>query len=136
MWFLVDLSSNEKASSEFFSQSNLAQIMKILPQTLNKALKEGRNKFRFRNRYVRVEQRKVSRFALFEFPETMRQEASSPIETFETAIEVAKWLNVTRQAVYAALNRGTENKIKNKAGKYFFLKKLNEKETPPTQTKV
>ena len=60
----------------------------------------------------------IPHFAIFDFPPS-----ENPIETFEWVSEVAKWLKVPNQTVYAAVKRGDETKVKNKEG-VFWLKKL------------
>ena len=64
-------------------------------------------------------QQTIPQFAVFDFPPS-----ENPIETFELVSEVAKWLQVPNQTVYAAVKRGNETKVKNKEGKVFLLKKL------------
>ena len=76
-------------------------------------------------------QQTIPQFAVFDFPPS-----ENPIETFELVSEVAKWLQVPNQTVYAAVKRGDETKgtggkgrrtgsrVKNKEGKVFLLKKL------------
>ena len=121
MWFLRDAVSGEKVSQDFSSQTKLARFMQILPQTFHKAIKEGRNGFKFHERKVKVVQEKVPHWALFGF-----SSSEKPIETFETVSDLAKWLQVTNQAVYAAMNRGLEPQIKNKDGTVFWLRKFQE----------
>ena len=51
MWVLKKLNQEQElASGKFSSQSKLAEFMGIHSQTLNKALKEGRNSFQFRGK--------------------------------------------------------------------------------------
>ena len=64
-------------------------------------------------------QQTIPHFAVFDFPPS-----ENPIETFEMVSEVAKWLQVPNQTVYAAVKRGDETKVKNKEGAVFWLKKL------------
>ena len=118
MWFLRD-ASGEKVSEFFSSQTKLAMHMQINPQTLQRAIKKGRNVFQFRGQEVRVVQETIPQFAVFDFPPS-----ENPIETFELISEVAKWLKVPTQTVYAAVKRGNETKVKNKEG-IFWLKKLS-----------
>ena len=122
MWFLRDIGSGEKVSPDFSSQAKLARFMQILPQTLHKAIQEKRNIFKFRERNVRVVQEKILHWTL--------SKGTGPsetlIETFETVSDLAKWLKVTTQAVYAAINRGLKHQIKNKEGTVFWLRKFQE----------
>ena len=79
--------------------------------------------FPFRGRQVRVVEQKVARFSVYETPN------GPPLESFETESEMAQWLGVTRQAVYAAFNRFcdlNERKIK-KDGKAYFVKRVFDK---------
>ena len=137
MWFLRDIGSGENVSPDFSSQAKLARFMQILPQTLHKAIQEGRNIFKFRERNVRVGQEKIPQWALYSSSGTERASggpkgtfgpSETPIETFETMLDLAKWLKVTKQAVYAAINRGLEPQIKNKEGTVFLLRKFEEGE--------
>ena len=117
MWFLRD-ESGEKVSEFFPSQAKLAVHMQMTPQTLQRAIKKGKNVFQFRGQKVKVVQETIPQFAIFDFPPS-----ENPIETFEWVSEVAKWLKVPNQTVYAAVKRGNETKVKNKEG-VFWLKKL------------
>ena len=127
MWFLRDVVSGEKVSPDFSSQVKLARFMQILPQTFYKAIKEGRNIFKFRERNVKVVQERIPHWALFDLSSRGTFGPSeTPIETFETVPDLAKWLKVTKQAVYAAMNRGLEPQIKNKEGTVFWLRKFQE----------
>ena len=92
--------------------------MQMTPQTLQRAIKKGRNVFQFCGQEVRVVQETIPQFAIFDFPPR-----ENPIETFELVSEVAKWLKVPNQTVYAAVKRGDETKVKNKEG-VFWLKRL------------
>ena len=118
MWFLRD-ESGEKVSEFFPSQAKLAVHMQMTPQTLQRAIKKGRNVFPFCGQEVRVVQETIPQFAVFDFPPR-----ENPIETFKLVSEVAKWLKVPNQTVYAAVKRGDETKVKNKEG-VFWLKKLS-----------
>ena len=118
MWFLRD-ESGEKVSEFFPSQAKLAMHMQMTPQTLQRAIKKGKNVFQFLGQEVRVVQETIPHFAIFDFPPS-----ENPIETFEWISEVAKWLKVPNQTVYAAVKRGDETKVKNKEGTVFWLKKL------------
>ena len=120
MWFLVD-ASGEKVSEVFPSQAKLAVHMQMTPQTLQRAIKKGKNVFQFRGQEARVVQQTIPQFAVFDFPPSER--SGNPIETFELVSEVAKWLKVPNQTVYAAVKRGNETKVK-KEGTVFWLKKL------------
>ena len=93
--------------------------MQMTPQTLQRAIKKGKNVFQFLGQEVRVVQETIPHFAIFDFPPS-----ENPIETFEWISEVAKWLKVPNQTVYAAVKRGDETKVKNKEGTVFWLKKL------------
>ena len=117
MWFLRD-ESGEKVSEFFPSQAKLAVHMQMTPQTLQRAIKKGKNVFQFLGQEVRVVQETIPHFAIFDFPPS-----ENPIETFEWISEEAKWLKVPNQTVYAAVKRGDETKVKNKEG-VFWLKKL------------
>ena len=117
MWFLRD-ESGEKVSEFFPSQAKLAMHMQMTPQTLQRAIRKGKNVFQFLGQEVRVVQETIPHFAIFDFPPS-----ENPIETFEWISEVAKWLKVPNQTVYAAVKRGDETKVKNKEG-VFWLKKL------------
>ena len=117
MWFLRD-ESGEKVSEFFPSQAKLAVHMQMTPQTLQRAIKKGKNVFQFHGQEVRVVQETIPQFAVFDFPPS-----ENPIETFEWVSEVAKWLKVPNQTLYAAVKRGDETKVKNKEG-VFWLKKL------------
>ena len=121
MWFLRD-ESGEKVSEFFPSQAKLAVHMQMTPQTLQRAIKKGKNVFQFHGQEVKVVQQTIPQFAVFDFPPS-----ENPIETFELVCEVAKWLKVPNQTVYAAVKRGDETKVKNKEGTVFWLKKLKEK---------
>ena len=121
MWFLRD-ESGEKVSDFFPSQAKLAVHMQMTPQTLQRAIKKGKNVFQFRGQEVKVVQETIPQFAVFDFPPSER--SGNPIETFEMVSEVAKWLKVPNQTVYAAVKRGDETKVKNKEGAVFWLKRL------------
>ena len=128
MWFLRD-ESGEKVSEFFPSQAKLAVHMQMTPQTLQRAIRKGKNVFQFHGQEVKVIQETIPHFAIFDFPPS-----ENPIETFEWVSEVAKWLKVPNQTVYAAVKRGDETKVKNKEG-VFWLKKLevtlSPQEVPP-----
>ena len=129
MWFLRD-ESGEKVSEFFPSQAKLAVHMQMTPQTLQRAIKKGKNVFQFLGQEVRVVQETIPHFAIFDFPPS-----ENPIETFEWISEVAKWLKVPNQTVYAAVKRGDETKVKNKEGTVFWLKKLEEESLPVSSPK-
>ena len=129
MWFLRD-ASGEKVSEFFPSQAKLAVHMQMTPQTLQRAIRKGKNVFQFRGQEVKVVQQTIPHFAFFDFPPS-----GNPIETFEWVSEVAKWLKVPNQTVYAAAKRGDETKVKNKEGAVFWLKKL-EVTLPPVSSPV
>ena len=128
MWFSRD-ESGEKVSEFFPSQAKLAVHMQMNPQTLQRAIRKGKNVFQFLGQEVRVVQEIIPHFAIFDFPPS-----ENPIQTFEWISEVAKWLKVPNQTVYAAVKRGDETKVKNKEG-VFWLKKLevtlSPREVPP-----
>ena len=123
MWFLRD-ESGEKVSEFFPSQAKLAVHMQMTPQTLQRAIKKGRNVFQLRGQKVKAVQETIPQFAIFDFPPS-----ENPIETFELVSEVAKWLKVPNQTVYAAVKRGDETKVKNKEG-VFWLKRLETEPLP------
>ena len=125
MWFLK-AASGEKISEFFPSQAKLAVHMQMTPQSLQKAIRKGKNVFQFHGQEVRVVQQKIPQFAVFDFPPS-----ENPLETFELVSEVAKWLKVPVQTVYAAIQRGQETKVKNKEGGVFWLKKLEKEVAAP-----
>ena len=124
MWFLRD-ASGDKVSEFFPSQAKLAVHMQMAPQTLQKAVRKGKNVFQFHGQEVRVVQQTIPQFAVFDFPPS-----ENPIVTFEWIAEAANWLKVPAQTVYAAIKRGKETKVKNKEGGVFWLKKLEEVAPP------
>ena len=124
MWFLRD-ASGDKVSEFFPSQAKLAVYMQMAPQTLQKAVRKGKNVFQFHGQEVRVVQQTIPQFAVFDFPPS-----ENPLETFEWVAEAANWLKVPAQTVYAAIKRGKETKVKNKEGGVFWLKKLEEVAPP------
>ena len=124
MWFLRD-ASGDKVSEFFPSQAKLAVHMQMAPQTLQKAVRKGKNVFQFHGQEVRVVQQTIPQFAVFDFPPS-----ENPIVTFEWIAETANWLKVPAQTVYAAVKRGKETKVKNKEGGVFWLKKLEEVAPP------
>ena len=124
MWFLRD-ASGDKVSEFFPSQAKLAVHMQMTPQTLQKAVRKGKNVFQFHGQEVRVVQQTIPQFAVFDFPPS-----ENPLETFEWIAEAANWLKVPAQTVYAAIKRGKETKVKNKEGGVFWLKKLEEVAPP------
>ena len=125
MWFLRD-ASGDKVSEFFPSQAKLAVHMQMAPQTLQKAVRKGKNVFQFHGQEVRVVQQTIPQFAVFDFPPS-----ENPIVTFEWVAEAANWLKVPAQTVYAAVKRGKETKVKNKEGGVFWLKKLEEERVAP-----
>ena len=124
MWFLRD-ASGDKVSEFFPSQAKLAVYMQMAPQSLQKAVRKGKNVFQFHGQEVRVVQQRIPQFAVFDFPPS-----ENPLETFEWIAEAANWLKVPAQTVYAAIKRGKETKVKNKEGGVFWLKKLEEVAPP------
>ena len=124
MWFLRD-ASGDKVSEFFPSQAKLAVYMQMAPQSLQKAVRKGKNVFQFHGQEVRVVQQTIPQFAVFDFPPS-----ENPLETFEWVAEAANWLKVPAQTVYAAVKRGKETKVKNKEGGVFWLKKLEEVAPP------
>ena len=124
MWFLRD-ASGDKVSEFFPSQAKLAVHMQMAPQSLQKAVRKGKNVFQFHGQEVRVVQQRIPQFAVFDFPPS-----ENPIVTFEWIAEAANWLKVPAQTVYAAIKRGKETKVKNKEGGVFWLKKLEEVAPP------
>ena len=129
MWFLRD-ASGDKVSEFFPSQAKLAVHMQMTPQTLQKAVRKGKNVFQFHGQEVRVVQQTIPQFAVFDFPPSEGQSPKNPLETFEWVAEAANWLKVPAQTVYAAIKRGKETKVKNKEGGVFWLKKLEEVAPP------
>ena len=124
MWFLRD-ASGDKVSEFFPSQAKLAVHMQMTPQSLQKAVRKGKNVFQFHGQEVKVVQQTIPQFAVFDFPPS-----ENPIVTFEWIAEAANWLKVPAQTVYAAIKRGKETKVKNKEGGVFWLKKLEEVAPP------
>ena len=68
MWVLIDNTSRERVSERFSSQAALARFMKLSPQTLNKAVKEGRTVFSFEGRDVQVVKQVFARFEVRDSP--------------------------------------------------------------------
>ena len=132
MWFLRD-ASGDKVSEFFPSQAKLAVYMQMAPQTLQKAVRKGKNVFQFHGQEVRVVQQRIPQFAVFDFPPSEGQSLKNPLETFEWVSEAANWLKVPAQTVYAAVKRGKETKVKNKEGGVFWLKKLEEERVDPEE---
>ena len=130
MWFLRD-ASGDKVSEFFPSQAKLAVHMQMTPQSLQKAVRKGKNVFQFHGQEVRVVQQTIPQFAVFDFPPSEGQSLKNPLETFEWVAEAANWLKVPAQTVYAAVKRGKETKVKNKEGGVFWLKKLEEERVAP-----
>ena len=130
MWFLRD-ASGDKISEFFPSQAKLAVHMQMTPQSLQKAVRKGKNVFQFHGQEVRVVQQRIPQFAVFDFPPSEGQSLKNPLETFEWVSEAANWLKVPAQTVYAAVKRGKETKVKNKEGGVFWLKKLEEEPVAP-----
>ena len=130
MWFLRD-ASGDKISEFFPSQAKLAVHMQMTPQSLQKAVRKGKNVFQFHGQEVRVAQQTIPQFAVFDFPPSEGQSLKNPLETFEWVAEAANWLKVPAQTVYAAVKRGKETKVKNKEGGVFWLKKLEEERVAP-----
>ena len=130
MWFLKD-ASGDKVSEFFPSQAKLAVHMQMTPQSLQKAVRKGKNVFQFHGQEVRVVQQTIPQFAVFDFPPSEGRSPKNPLETFEWVAEAANWLKVPAQTVYAAIKRGKETKVKNKEGGVFWLKKLEEERAAP-----
>ena len=120
-----------KSASFFPSQAKLAVHMQMTPQSLQKAVRKGKNVFQFHGQEVRVAQQTIPQFAVFDFPPSEGQSLKNPLETFEWVAEAANWLKVPAQTVYAAVKRGKETKVKNKEGGVFWLKKLEEERVAP-----
>ena len=99
MWVLIDNTSKERVSGRFSSQAALARFMKISPQTLNKAVKEGRTVFPFEGRDVQVVQQVFNRFEVRDSPR------GKVVGRFATQADLAKSMGVSRQAVSAACAR-------------------------------
>ena len=99
MWVLIDNTSKERVSERFSSQAALARFMKISPQSLNKAVKEGRTVFPFDGRDVQVVQQVFTRFEVRDSPR------GNVLGRFATQADLARSLDVSRQAVSAACAR-------------------------------
>ena len=99
MWVLIDNTSKERVSERFSSQAALARFMKLSPQTLNKAVKEGRTVFSFEGRDVQVVKQVFARFEVRDSPR------GSVLGRFATQADLANSIGVSRQAVSAACAR-------------------------------
>ena len=99
MWVLIDNTSKERVSKRFSSQAALAKFMKLSPQALNKAVKEGRTVFSFEGRDVQVVKQVFARFEIRDSPR------GKVLGRFATQADLAKSIGVSRQAVSAACAR-------------------------------
>ena len=124
MWVLRNIITNEIVGGEFSSQAKLAQLMGMNPRTLSKAVKEGRNTFKFRGKKVCVFQ--LPRFSVHD-------SSGAPLKFFEKETQVAEWVGVSRQTIYSAFKFQTEKTFK-KDGKEWIVKRIcqesPEKEIP------
>ena len=119
MWFLRNVVTKELICEGFSSQAKLAQFMGMNPRTLCKAVKEGRNTFKFRGKQVCVLQKEVTRFSV--------QESSDdpPLKFFEKETQVAEWFGLSRQTIYAAFKLNQTEKTFKKDGKEWILKRIS-----------
>ena len=117
MWVLIDNTSRERVSGRFHSQAALARFMQLSPQTLNKAVKEGRTVFSFEGRDVQVVKQV---FARFEVRDSPRGEV---LGRFATQADLARSIGASRQAVSAACARicDWDERTVSVNGSVFFL---------------
>ena len=117
MWVLIDNTSRERVSGRFPSQAALARFMKLSPQTLNKAVKEGRTVFSFEGRDVAVVKQVFNRFEVKASPR------GEVLGRFATQADLARSIGASRQAVSAACSRICEwdERTVSVNGKVFFL---------------
>ena len=117
MWLLIDNTSKERVSERFASQAALARFMKLSPQTLNKAVKEGRTVFPFEGRDVQVVKQIFARFEVRDSPR------GKVLGRFATQADLAKSIGVSRQAVSAACARicNWDERTVSANGSDFFL---------------
>ena len=130
MWFLQNVKTKESICEGFSSQAKLAQFMGINPRTLCKAVKEGRNTFKFRGKQVCVLQKEVARFSV--------QESSdhSPLKFFEKETQVAEWFGLSRQTIYAAFKLNQTEKTFKKDGKEWILKRISAETPSPPEKEI
>ena len=115
MWVLKKLNQEQElASGKFSSQSKLAEFMGIHSQTLNKALKEGRNSFQFRGETVSVHQ----------LPEFSAHDSSGNQKFFEKEAQIVEFFGVSRQTVYLAFRLNQLEKTFKKDGKVWTVKRI------------
>ena len=114
MWVLKKINQEQElASGKFSSQSKLAEFMGMHSQTLNKALKEGRNSFQFRGEIVSVHQ----------LPEFSAQDSSGNQKFFEKEAQIVEFFGVSRQTVYLAFKLNQSEKAFKKDGKVWIVKR-------------
>ena len=115
MWVLKKINQEQElASGKFFSQSKLAEFMGMRSQTLNKALKEGRNSFQFRGETVSVHQ----------LPEFSAHDSSGNQKFFEKEAQIVEFFGVSRQTVYSAFKLNQSEKAFKKDGKVWIVKRI------------
>ena len=115
MWVLKKINQEQElASGKFSSQSKLAEFMGMHSQTLNKALKEGRNSFQFRGEIVSVHQ----------LPEFSAQDSSGNQKFFEKEAQIVEFFGVSRQTVYLAFKLNQSEKAFKKDGKVWIVKRI------------
>ena len=143
MWFLQNVKTKELICEGFSSQAKLAQFMGMNPRTLCKAVKEGRNTFKFRGKQVCVLQKEVPRFSVHESSD------DPPLKFFEKETQVAEWFGLSRQTIYDAFKLNQTEKTFKKDGKEWIVKRISaespqeskspksspEKEIPPSPPK-
>ena len=114
MWVLKT-NNQELVGGKFSSQSKLAEFMGLHPRTLNKALKEGRNSFRFRGKEVSV--RQLPQFSVHD-------SSGTPQKFFEKEAQLAEWFGVSRQTIYSAFKLNQSEKAFKKDGKEWIVKRI------------
>ena len=115
MWVLKKINQEQElASGKFSSQSKLAEFMGMHSQTLNKALKEGRNSFQFSRETVSVHQ----------LPEFSAQDSSGNQKFFEKEAQIVEFFGVSRQTVYSAFKLNQSEKAFKKDGKVWIVKRI------------
>ena len=117
MWVLIDNTSRERVSGRFHSQAALARFMQLSPQTLNKAVKEGRTVFSFEGRDVQVVKQVFTRFEVRASPR------GEVLGRFATQADLARSIGASRQAVSAACARicDWDERTVSVNGSVFFL---------------
>ena len=93
--------------------------MGMNPRTLCKAVKEGRNTFKFRGKQVCVLQKEVARFSVHESSD------DPPLKFFEKETQVAEWFGLSRQTINASFNLNQTEKTIKKDGKEWILKRVS-----------